>query len=223
MRLSCFEYGIDLLFQENQVNVLVLENQQVYSRVLGTILQQIAGEESVWQLSDCDKELQINKCVTLVHSPFLLDVNSKKYLTFLYKEMQIVVDEFCEESVGEINATIVNCLDAIAKKISYPVNFNLDLSMTDVFKLYDVHFDFQESTLMEKILNYIQLEKVLVGTKLIIFVNLKDYFDEAQMQEIYKTAFYNKMPLLLIEAVKRDCLSEEKYCIIDKDKCVINL
>lgn len=221
MRLSCFDYGIDLTFEENMVNVLVVENQQVYSTLLGTILQQISGETAIWQFSDAEKDLQMSKTVSLVHSPFLIDLNSKKSLNYLYKEMQMIADEFFGDKVGEINSAIVDCLDGIAEKLSYPVEFNLDLSMVEVFKLYDVHFDFQDSSLIEKVINFVQLEKVLFGTRLIIFVNLKSYFDTSQLQELYKAACYNKMPLLLIEPIKRDCLSAEKYCIIDKDKCLI--
>ena len=221
MRLSCFDYGVDLTFEENMVNVLVVENQQVYSAVLGTILQQISGEAAIWQFSDAEKDLQMSKTVSLVHSPFLIDLNSKKSLNYLYKEMQMITDEFFSDKVGELNSAIVDCLDGIAEKLSYPVEFNLDLSMVDVFKLYDVHFDFRDSSLIEKVLNFVQLEKVLFGTRLIIFVNLKSYFDTSQLQELYKVACYNKMPLLLIESAKRDCLNAEKYCIIDKDKCLI--
>lgn len=221
MRLSCFDYGVDFVFEENQVQVLVVENQQVYSRLIGTIVQQISGEESIWQFSDGDKELQISKSVSLVHSPFLLELNSNKSLNYLYKEMQTVANDFCSDSTGEINSSIVDYLDVIIQKLPYPVEFNLDLNVIDIFKLYDVHFDFQNSSLIEKVLNYIQLEKVLFGTKLIIFINMKDYFDNNEMQEIYKTAFYYKTPILLIESSQRDCLEEEKYCIIDKEKCLI--
>lgn len=221
MRLSYFDYGIDFLFEENQVNVLVVENQEVYSKLIETIVQQSAGEEDIWQFSENNKELQMNKYVSLVHSPFLLDFNSKKSLNFLYKEMQAITDEFCGDRIGMINSAIVDYLDVIVQKLPYPVKFNLDLSMVDIFKLYDVEFDFQDSSLIEKVLNYIQLEKVLFGTKLIIFINLKSYFCKNEIYEIYKTAFYNKIQLLLIESVKGDCLNEEKYCIIDKDECLI--
>lgn len=221
MRLSCFDYDVDFVFEENQVQVLVVENQQVYSKLIGTIVQQISGEESIWQFSDGDKELQMSKSVSLVHSPFLLEFNSKKSLNYLYKEMQTVANDFCSDSAGEINSSIVDYLDVITQKLPYPVEFNLDLNVIDIFKLYDVHFDFQNSSLIEKVLNYIQMEKVLFDTKLIIFINMKDYFDNNEMQEIYKTAFYYKTPILLIESSQRNCLEEEKYCIIDKEKCLI--
>ena len=66
-----------------------------------------------------------------------------------------------------------------------------------------------------------QLEKALCGTRLMVFVNLKAYLNEVELEEVYKMAFYNKIQLLLLESVKKDVLPAEKYCIIDKDKCVI--
>ncbi|MBR2403535.1 MAG: type II-A CRISPR-associated protein Csn2 [Lachnospiraceae bacterium] len=51
--------------------------------------------------------------------------------------------------------------------------------------MYNVHFDFQEIDLLEKVLNYMQLEKTLCGTKLIVFINFKSFFDKEQIREIY--------------------------------------
>lgn len=221
MRLSCFEYGIDIFFDENYVNVLVLENPRVYTDVINKLLLQVGGEEQGWQFSGEDKELSMGKLISVVHSPFLIELNSKKNLSYLYKELRMVSDEYCGYRIGTVNASIVDYLDVLSKKIAYPVDFNIDLDVSDLFKIYNVHFDFQDDDLLERVLNYIQLEKTLCSTKLIVFINFKSFFDVDQIQEIYKTAFYNKISILLIEPDKKDCIDAERYCIIDRDKCLI--
>lgn len=221
MRLSYFKYGIDILLEENQVGVMVLEQPQVYTELLSELLKQSDGEEGLWQLSEGNKDLVINKSVVIVHTPLQLDLNSKKNLNYLYKEMQIISDEYAYEIVGEINSDIVAYLDMISKKLPYQIDYKLELEPTQLYKQYEVRLDLDGTSLLEKVINYIQLEKLLCNTKLIVFINLKAYFDKEQLEEIYKTAIYNKIFILLIETQERDCITGEKYCIIDNDKCLI--
>lgn len=221
MRLSYFSYGIDIFIEENVVNVLVVENQNVYRELINDLILQSAGNEGVWQLSDGDKDLIIAKSISLVHTPFMLELNSKKNLSYLYKELKFISDEYAYEEMSEINTSIVAFLDKIAQKLPYQLDYNFDLELPQLFKQYDVHIDMDGTSLLEKVLNYIQLEKTLCNTKLLVFMNLRSYFNDEEIVEIYKMASYNKISLFLIEIQKRDSISGEKYCIIDKDKCII--
>ena len=221
MRLSYFSYGIDILMEENMVNVLVVENQQVYTELIDALIIQSAGSEGNWQLSDGDKDLTIGKSISLVHTPFMLELNSKKNLNYLYKELQTISEEYAYENLSVINSYIVTYLDKISQKIPYQIDYNLELEPTQLFKQYDVHLDLDGVTLFEKVLNYIQLEKILCNTKLIIFFNLRAFFSDEQIEEVYKTANYNKMYIFLLETQKRNSIDGEKYCIIDSDKGLI--
>lgn len=221
MRLSYFSYGIDILIEENMVNVLVVENQQVYTELINALIVQSAGNDGNWQLSDGDKDLTIGKSISLVHTPFMLELNSKKNLNYLYKELQTISEEYAYEDLSVINSDIVTYLDKISQKLPYQIDYNLELEPIQLFKQYDVHLDLDGTTLLEKVLNYIQLEKILCNANLIIFVNLRAFFSDEQIVEIYKTANYNKMSIFLIETQKRVNITGEKYCIIDSDKCVI--
>lgn len=221
MRLSYFNCGIDIIFEENIVDVLVVENQQVYTELIDMLIGQLAGNEGKWQLSDSDKDLAVGKGISLVYTPFMLDLNSKKNLNYLYKELQTISEEYAYEDLSEINSDIVTYLDKISQKLPYQVDYNLEMEPTQLFKQYDVHLDLDGTTLLEKVLNYIQLEKLLCNTKLIIFMNLRSYFSDDQIIEVYKTANYNKIYILLIETQKRCCIKGERYCIIDSDKCLI--
>lgn len=221
MRLSYFKYGIDLFLEENQVDVMVLEHPHVYTEMMSELLKQCAGEEGAWQLSEGDKDLVFSKCISIAHTPFQLELNSKKNLNYLYKEMQIISDEYAYENISEINSNIVAYLDVISQKLPYQIDYNLELEPTQLYKQYEVRLDLAGTSLLEKVLNYIQLEKLLCNTKLIVFTNLKNYFDKEQLEEIYKTAAYNKIFILLIETQKKYYIAGEKYCIIDNDRCLI--
>ena len=74
----------------------------------------------------------------------------------------------------------------------------------DLYKLYGVQLETDGSSTLEKLMDYIKIMSSLCGIHMMIFVNLKDYLSENQIKELYKTVFYYKMNLLLIEAHQRD-------------------
>lgn len=221
MRLSCFPVNIDLLLEENKAQVLILENQIIFSEFLERLNEQFSGRDRDILLSDDEKKLSISKVAEVVYTPILLDLNSKKIQTHLFKEMCEISTEYFSGEKEYINSAIIDILDKITEKMPYPVSFSLDSELTPIFKQYDVHLDFGGVSLIEKLLAYIQLEKQLCDTQLIIFVNLKAYIGKEELGELYKTAFYNKVQIILVESQESYCLHAENYYIIDKNKCVI--
>ena len=59
------------------------------------------------------------------------------------------------------------------------------------------------------------------GEKIFVFVNLKSYIPEAELEALYKTAIHHKLKLLLIESTDRALLKHEKKLVIDNDLCEI--
>lgn len=221
MILQWLDMGIDFEFQENRINVLVLENQEIYADFMSKLMISLEKGEDSFVLYDNEKKLNLSKNVEVIFSPLLIDLNNKRILTYLYDEMKELSDECTCEKKEQINVEIVSYLDELSQKMPYPVKFRLYLDERQLFKQYDVRIEYDEGCLLEKIMNYIQIQSSLCGIKVLIFTNAKAYFTKEQLQEIYKCAFYNKMHIIMVENIKNFCLKEEKYYIIDKDKCLI--
>ena len=116
MRLSYFDIGLDIHFKENQVIILVIENQQIYTSFLKNLIEKnVVGEEKIL-LSEIDKKLTISKVVSVVHSPLLLDLNNRKILSSLYQELKELSDEYFFVEKEEINAAIISYLDNLILK-----------------------------------------------------------------------------------------------------------
>ncbi len=62
----------------------------------------------------------------------------------------------------------------------------------------------------------IDLERELRVNKLLVFVNLKDYLQKEEIEELYKYALYNEVGIMLIDSDSYGCtLNNEKKLIID--------
>lgn len=221
MIFQWIDIGLDLELLENKINVLVMESQEVYADFMEKIIRSLEGQEGIFVLYENEKKLNFGKNVEMIFSPLLLDLNSKRIQSYLFDELKEVSDEYAYEAKERMNAVIVNYLDELAQKVSYPLKFRLELDEKQLFKQYEVGIEYNEYNLLEKTMNYIQIQSSLCARKVLFFANAKSYFTGEQLQELYKCAFYNKMHLIMVESFKNTVLQEEKYCIIDTDKCLI--
>lgn len=221
MMLQWLDRELDLDFVENKVNVLVLENSMDYSGFLSSLMNASGNVDESFFLYEDDKKLNMTKTVEIAFSPILLDMNNKRIQTHLFHELKRISDETCYDLKEHANSVVVAYLDELLKKVPYPIRFNLELDENALYKQYDLHIDFGDENLLEKTIDYIQLQNMLCGVKLFVLVNCKAYFTPEQLQELYESVLYNKVNILMVENAESYCLSEEKYYIIDKDQCLI--
>ncbi|WP_419080568.1 type II-A CRISPR-associated protein Csn2, partial [Phascolarctobacterium succinatutens] len=73
MKLVYTELEQQLVFQENKVNVLVIEQKELFRRMIQELDKQISGEECGFVLSDNNKTIKIDKEICLILNPFALD------------------------------------------------------------------------------------------------------------------------------------------------------
>ena len=87
MKLVYTELEQQLVFQENKVNVLVVEHKELFRRMINALNDQLEGVEKGFTLSADNKILKIEKELCLVLNPFALEINARKALTGLYNEL----------------------------------------------------------------------------------------------------------------------------------------
>lgn len=212
-----------ILFDENNINVFVIENRKFMAEFIQEMNTQINGSEGRFVLSDSDKEIKIDKGVELIIDYFNIDFNSKKIITKLYKNMQEIAldEEFYIETIG-IKNKILEYLYNIEEKIEFEITNDEEIDITSVFKAINVKFEINELNFTEKIVEYIKLLNNLGAIKVFLLINLKSFVSENEISEIYKYFIYNKINVLLIETVEPNKKNDvENVYIIDKDLCEI--
>lgn len=220
-----FIYGereLNLEFRENEVQVVTIENREYFSAFLQDLYNQSQGIGGKIILSEGEKMLSLNKVVEIVWNPFSVDINNRKILSKLFQELKTISIEEQYTEICELNSKVINYLDELNLKIPYPIQFHLDLDVLDLYKVYGVQLDIEGMDMFERLLQYVKVLKSLCGIQLLVFVNLKNYLSEKQIKELYKTAFYYKMNLLLVEAHQGKKFECEKNQLIDEDMCFIH-
>ena len=208
MKLVNSKYNLDIEFEENIIDVIQ------------NLILQLKGDEGDFVLS-AEKNVKFDKVVEFIANPFEIDFNNKKIATKLFEQLTAVASE-CVEKYNFINGKIVGTLDDICSKIEYSnVEYNLEYEWKSIFKLYNVRIGENYNSLYEKIEEYVKVLADILHIKLLIFLNIKEYLTEEEINNLQKICFYKKIFLLLIESEERFALDNEKTFIIDKDRCLI--
>lgn len=212
------KYNISLDLSENTVNVITIENPSAYTEIMEDIWNQCEGDEGECILSELDKEIELNQHAECIFNPFILNCNNKKVLLKLYQEISESLDGECFTDVEQRLALFMDEIAAISR---YQIDYNPELNLSGLLKLYNVSIAQENNTLIDRVIEYLRVERELCGKDLFFMVNLKQYFEEAELIEIYKSCFYQKISLVIIETSQSKHLEEERHIILDHDLCLI--
>ena len=222
MRLMHTYFSEPIKFLENNINILVVENPILFSKMIKGFLQQYNGEDGDFILSKNFEIIDIPTNIEIIADVFNLDFNNRKIINKVYTLLQNAsVNEIFEDSQNLYN-NINEYLSKIVQYCDYPLHYNSNIDLINIFKSCDLKIDISNSNILEESVNYILLYKNIFNVELFVFVNLKCVLSKAQLLELYKTILYQKINILLIESNVKDVLKQyENLRIIDNDMCEI--
>lgn len=223
MKLIHTGYDLAIDLEENQILVLVVENKKAYSEILQDVWNQVQGQEGRFVLSDKEKQLKISKEVECIFNPFSLNCNDRKIVNKLYQEIKEQVDSLYQKQAMILNANINEFLAELLLQIPYALTYNPDIDLAGLLKLYNLQVESNGETVLEQIVEYLRVMAKICGVCIYVFVGLKQYLSGGELEKLYEFVFYEKIHLIIIEAIQEPIISGERGWIIDKDLCIIKL
>lgn len=148
MRLVYSLYNLDIQIEENMINILIVENPEIFS----VLIQDMISEEN-WVLSEPDKILTFDKIASVIINPFLLDCNERKVIQKLYQEIDNSANDWFVQEMAELQGQIVSMISQAIETVPYDVTFDFEQNFQGLLKLYNVHIDNECDSLLEKISN----------------------------------------------------------------------
>ena len=215
--------GMTGVYNRRHVLNITVESPVKFSEVVYHICRQAGGEEGEFILSDIEKELSMEKRTVVVNNPLTVNCEEKRILSQLYKNLseKILEDHF--EEFATVNQKVIQFMDKVTSSSEYNLTYDVDFQAAGLIKYCNVHMDSCYDSLTEKFINYLRTMKQICNVDIVFVLNLKQYFSTEDLREIYKHCFYTKMYLINLEGVKSDPIESDRYVIIDKDLCVLDL
>lgn len=221
MVYEAFEYPIE--FEENKVNVICIEKPECFREFIEDLQEQIEDEEGKFVLSEDGEELSFKKSVYLVTDLFNLEFNERKVLNQIYERL----DEYAgsEEmylQTCEMQSHLYEYLEKLMGAVDYPLAYSQQVDLTDLYKAVELKVQTEYENLLEKLIDYMEMLVQIFNLRCMVFVHLKSFLEESELEELYKAASYKKVNLLLLENRDYEQKNErEKMFLWDKDLCEI--
>lgn len=222
MKLVHPDLGFQIQFGQGNVCELVIESPGSFAKYVQELLRQTEGEEGDFVLSEGDKEYPLSKYAELIVNPLAVDINDKKILNKLYHELaERSVEDEMYLLTQKVMADLQSYFYQLEQGCPYMLESDLEIDMVAVLKAMGVKLENYSDDFFENIVQYIKILAELMGKRICIFVNIRSYLDEAQVEQLIEMAAYNEIALLFIEKSQDGFSNGIVRYIIDKDNCEI--
>ena len=114
-------------------------------------------------------------------------------------------------------------MELLANSSEYNLTMDVDLQALGLVKYCNVYVDTYYDNLAEKFIDYLRAMKTICKIDIVFVLNIKQYFNTSELEEIYKYCFYMKIYLINLEGIKSNPIKQDKYIIIDKDLCILEI
>ncbi len=222
MKLVCADWERQILLDSQRITEWIVESPDLFSQIVQQLQQQINGGSAGFVLSDSEKELDLSKCAEMIINPFAIDFNDKKIQKKLYAELlEISKGEELYLTTQEILNSLNNYFLQLESISGYELETDVEVDMLALFKAMGIQVQDYAADFFETLIQYIKVMADLMKKKLIIFVNIRSYLNDIQIEQVSEIAVYNEIAILFIENIQRDFSKQRRYYIIDKDGCEI--
>ena len=223
MTLSHNIFGSPIEFDENILNILIIENRSYYQKIAAELIEQIDGNDGDFLVFEKDKELKFSKSVEIVTDLFHININQNKFLAKLYSEIKsrfLQKEDF--DKFATFSSSILEFLEIVSEDFEYQITYDSDVDIIALLKAQSVKFVFEGKSVLDKLLDYLKILRDFYGTKLFIIANLKSTLSQEEFENFKTYVFYNKINVLVLETNCYKVEENEKVKIIDKDLCIID-
>ena len=211
-----------LMWTEQQECEWIIESPILFSSYVRELREQIEGKEGKFVLSKNEDILDISKSVDIITDPLNFNINDKKILSKIYADLSVAAyEEDTYLKTQEVLGNLKSYFLELEQKNLIMLDLDDEIDMQALFKTLGVHISEAEDDFFENLNTYLKVSSILLKRKLIVFINVRSYISDEQLNEILNNAIYNEIRILFIENMQRSCPDRIKQYIIDNTGCEI--
>ena len=214
--------SLNLDFQElEDGSLLIVESSSLFYKIVLGLKNQIENNIGDFILSKDFKPLDMRKNSLLIIDPLSFDPNEKKIENEINK---LVLQEALDEGHYEETSKIISILEEYTDTLAFDFNGNIttkkEVEISSVIKMLSFQVETYCETFQGKLFESLLAFNKYLGINLFFFVNLLNFLEREEFEELSLSLKREGISLFLIEAkepkYKIDCFNK---VIIDSDLC----
>lgn len=224
MKLVREDWESKILLEQKLIHTIVIEDIIYFRNIISELVKQINGEEGHFCLSKENKILEIKKHCIFISDIFDYSLNNKKIITKIIGELADVVKNDYGEFLRARNI-IGNFFENIIFDYEIPLQYDVDLKIEDILKLFDIYIEEPED-IIEKLLMYLELNTKILKTDIFFTLNLHKNMTAEEFRYFARNCISKEIKLVNFESLDYGDRSSidshlEKVYTIDIDLCEI--
>lgn len=213
--------NVDMQFVLDQgyVNEWVIENKAFFREVIENLTTQTQGGRGKGVLSVKNTPVDMGRYAEMISTFVPFDINQKNLLTKICQTME--KKAMSSESLAD-TVKLMQEIEAFADELAFDFPCDLvytKLSVGQLLKSLGVEIETAQTSILEKLLDYMMLVREFDKDKLFILVHLRSYFTDEEVTAFVKTLIGHDLKVLLIESTSGARLPLTQRCTIDEDLC----
>ncbi len=222
MKLATDLFQEVIEIEEGRVVSLVLENKDIFREFLENMYEQIEGKGESFTLSNDNSLLKVSKTVEMLTTYVPFEMNEKRLLTKLVGviEHEMLNEKYFNQTMNLL-ARIEKYMDDVTETLPYPLYCD-GISANSLVKMCGISIEDKSNRTIEKLIDYMNIVRDLLGEKLFILANMRLFFDDIDVQGFVDTANVHKYHVLLVDSINGNSIYGTKKLIVDNDLCLID-
>ena len=217
---SGFERSIDM--RDSRVLALHIANQTLFARVVAALLsgqgEQASEPYTLW--GDDGQQLRAGNVFLPIANPFDLPWKHKCLLGALYSRFEeaLLIDEDLRLRMQELHLGMRSCVNQIGFQFNAEYDFGVEWELRHYLKAFDYGVGSREtSSLLDNLIQFIDLAADVACDMVLLFVNLKTFFGENDLLELYGRMIFHGIRAILIENQNAPFYNDlERKVIVDQ-------
>lgn len=224
IKLRIFAFENEIMFEENYVNILEISNKSMFNHIVYSLNKLTNNKEMELEefvLEEDNKKLNFFNDTLIKYDCFNIDFNDIKFIKSIYANIEDIYKMEYErkEELQRCYNSLLENVNKILIDYDYELEYKSEVQVKDILKAIGLKFnkEYYDKPL-ENIVCLFELVSTFKLYKVLIFINVKCFFTDNELQELYKSAKYRNINVLFIESqVDNEIRTFEKKLYIDGD------
>lgn len=229
MKIKVFSFEEIIDFDDAYVNVLEVESPVLFSKLVHSFYNLIAGNDGPEEIAASQGEtlLRLDKDAMIVTDYFGFDWFQKSIQNKLLSSIQDMIqsDFDAAEKISRDVGNLMIDVSRILCEYDFSLSYKHNIGVQDLLKLLSIKLDISsDANVLERLELLIDIIFELKICKLLVLVNVKQFLNQDDRRELIKYIKYKNINVLLLEQglSKEKILDERIYRIdIDFDEQII--
>lgn len=219
MKINIDYIDNSIILENGKIMALEIENKYLLFRLIKNFTDIDSGNfiDEIKAFDNDNKEINISNKILVLSDFFNFNLDTKKYLNQINKIIINNIKDSGDNTLLSLYQKLLYKYNKVIKETELPIVINNEINVESLVKMIKLKLNLSDN-LLDNLLSLIDLEKIAKANKFLIFVNLKLYLTEKELEELYKYAIYNEVKLMLIDSKTYGCtINFENKLIIDNN------